>query len=221
MHIHASIYVCLVANHSKAHVCQQTLQFAIAMSNVDMGHVAFVCQNVLQKMTAMPSCDRRSWDCYSRWEGALQSVLSEKLSCNITRVDFPGCKGMPQVHLILGVWPGAPHELIAERQNSKWKLAVSSGPDKHEESDLGAQHGHHGVHGVPVGPPRTNSFCALSAELTLFGIIADVQDDQLGHPMLSMETKWGWDFEVELLDGRTGLPMVLKHCFFHSLQKRE
>ena len=48
-----------------------------------------------------------------------------------------------------------------------------------------------GVHGVPVGSPRTIVFFFLSAEPTVFRVIADVQDDQLGHPMLSMETRWG------------------------------
>ena len=92
-------------------------------------------------------------------------------------------------------------------QNGDWPCSLVLTNTK---SQTWVQRGHHGVHGVLVGSPRTNSFYVLSAELTFFGIIADVQDDQLGHPMLSMETRWGWDFEVELFDGRAVSPIVLK-----------
>ena len=36
----------------------------------------------------------------------------------------------------------------------------------------------------------------------------DVHDDQFGHPMLSMETRWGGDSEDDLLESKAVLPSL-------------
>ena len=138
-----------------------------------------------------------------------KSVLSEKFSCNIARVIFWAARGSPKC---ISVWEFGLQHLVSSLQNYKTQNGnwPCSRVLTNSNNQTWVQRGHRGVHGVPVGSPRTNLFCVLSAELTFFGIIADVQDDQLGHPMLSMEARWGWDFEVEPLDGRAGLPIVSK-----------